>query len=110
MSCLPYDYTQSRPRGPAAISADYRTDAQKAVEFFTGQTGAAATAYERLPLHRRIKIKLMLKRLERGLIARAKAERPQVYCDPHLPNYAGRGKAITTVADLFAEVRREVKP
>ena len=110
---LRYDYTARQSRRPAAVSNDYRTAAQKVAEFFTGQTGASATAYERLPLHRRVKIKLMLKRLkrlERGLVARAKAQRPAVYCDPRLPPYAGRGKAIATVADLFAEVRRESKP
>lgn len=110
MNKLRYDYTARPSRRPAAVSNDHRTLGQRVAEFFGGKTATSATEYERLPLHRRIKIRLMLKPLERSLMARAKAARPAVYCDPRLPTYAGRGKAIATVADLFAEVRREAKP
>ena len=110
MNKLRYDYTARPSRQPAAVRNDYRTAAQQVAEFFGGSTVSDATEYERLPLHSRIKVKLIAARLERSLVVRAKAERPAVYCDPRLPVYAGRGKAIATVADLFSEVRRESKP
>lgn len=110
---LPYDYTARRSRQPAAVRNDYRTASQKVAEFFNGQTASSATAYERLPLHRRVAVRIRMKLLERRLMARAKADRPQVYCDPRLPPYAGRGKVVATEAmakSFWDEVRQEAKP
>ena len=113
MNKLKYDYVKGRKCGPAAVRKGAQLTGFAAVKAFVVGNPDSITAFERFPLHERVLIRAQLKRLERKLIARAKAERPRVYCDPVI--HAGRGKSAVLKPshvvhkDFWREVAREAQ-